>query len=65
MSKKPAKVASNEKIRANLIGNPVLYIGNSDRHFTCVVCGRSFIKGFFYEEKDKKACSRVCLETLV
>lgn len=65
MSKKPAKVASNEKVKQNLIGSPVLYIGNSSKHFNCPVCGRTFIKGFFYEEKGKSACSRTCLETLL
>jgi len=65
MSNKSAKVSSNEKNKPDLIGNPILYIGNSDRHFTCPVCGRNIVKGFLYEEKSQKACSRKCLETLV
>lgn len=64
-SKKPAKLASDEKKKVELIGKSVLYIGHRTNHFTCKVCGRQVVKGFIYEEKTHQACSRGCLTQIV
>ena len=64
-SKKPAKVAFNEKKVNTNIGSSVLYFGNRDRPFTCASCGRVFIKGFYFEKDGKSGCTRSCLEGLL
>jgi hypothetical protein len=64
-SKKPAKIASYEKVANTLIGSAVLYFGIMDRHFTCPSCNRSLSKGIIYEKDKNQACSRRCLETII
>ena len=64
-SKKPAKVAFNEKKTNTSIGSSVLYFGNVDRPFTCLSCGRVFIKGFYFEKDGKSGCTRSCLTELL
>jgi hypothetical protein len=64
-SKKPAKLASDEKKKVELIGSVIRYIGYKSSHFTCKVCGRGIIRGFIFEAKGETACSRRCLTTIV
>jgi len=59
--KKPAKVASYQKVANTLIGSAVLYFGIGDRRFACPSCNRTLSKGIVYEKDKTQACSRRCL----
>jgi hypothetical protein len=65
-SKKPARgYTYDQKVANTLIGNAVLYFGNTDKPFSCPACGRTFVKGITYEKDSKSACSRACLAELI
>ena len=61
VGKKPAKVASYEKVANTLVGNAVLYFGIGDKRFNCPSCNRVLSKGIIYEKDKTQACSRKCL----
>lgn len=61
MKTKRAKLASDGKNTKDNIGHPVRYLGIGGKCYICPSCGRTFSRGFYYEEGGKNACSRTCL----
>lgn len=62
MSKKAAKIASDAKIKENLPGTHVLYMGLGGKRYCCPTCNRAFSRGFYYRENNETGCSRKCLK---
>jgi transposase-like protein len=61
MKGKRAKLAIDNKIKKELVGTHVRYMGLGGIRYVCPNCGRSFIRGFYYEADGKNGCTRGCL----
>lgn len=65
MTKKRAKLATDDKNKTSLIGDHVRYLGLGGKYYCCPTCNRTFSRGFFFEHNKKTGCTRRCLQAQV